>query len=61
MSKRWGTGEVRVGFWWGNLRKRDYLLDLGVEGRIILKCIFMWDGKWTGLTWLRLGTGGGLW
>ena len=48
-------------FWWGNLRKRDYLLDLGVDGRIILKCVFKWDGEWTGLTWLRLGTGGGLW
>jgi hypothetical protein len=31
------------------------------SGRIILKCIFKkWDGAWTGLRWLRIGTGGGL-
>jgi hypothetical protein len=30
-------GEVHTGFWWGNLRERDNLEDLGVDGRIILK------------------------
>jgi hypothetical protein len=37
------------------------LEDLGVDGRIILKFIFkQWDGEaWTGLLWLRIGTGGG--
>jgi hypothetical protein len=38
-------GEVRTGFWWGNLKKGDYLKDTGVDGRIILKWIFeKWDG-----------------
>jgi hypothetical protein len=23
----WGTGEVRTGFWWGNLRERDQMED----------------------------------
>jgi len=37
-------GEVYTGFWWGNLRERDQLGDLGVDGRIILKYIFKkWD------------------
>jgi hypothetical protein len=47
MSKRWVRGEVCTGLWWGNLRKRDHLLDLGVDGRIILKSILKkWDGAW---------------
>jgi len=34
----------------------------GVDGRIILIHIFRkWNwGAWTGLLWLRIGTGGGL-
>jgi hypothetical protein len=34
------TGEVHTGFWWRDLRERDHLEDLGVDGRIILKWIF---------------------
>jgi hypothetical protein len=30
-------GEVRTGFWWGNLWERDNLEDLSVDGTIILK------------------------
>jgi hypothetical protein len=26
--------------WWGILSERDTLEDLGIDGRIILKCIF---------------------
>jgi hypothetical protein len=34
----------------------------GVDGRILLKWTFKkWDEvAWTGLIWLRIGTGGGL-
>jgi len=53
-------GVYRV--WWGNLRERDHLGDPGVDGRIRLRCIFRkWDVRvWTGSSWLRIGTGGGL-
>jgi hypothetical protein len=33
-------GEVYTGFWWGNLREKDHLEDLGVFGILILKWIF---------------------
>jgi len=54
--------EVYTGFWWGNLRERDYLGDPGIDGRIIISWIFRkWDvGVGTGSSWLRIGTGGGL-
>jgi hypothetical protein len=36
---------VHTGFWWGNLREGNHLKDPGIDGRIILKCIF---SKWVG-------------
>ena len=57
----WGTDEVYTGLWWEDLSERYRLEDLNVERRIILKCIFQKLGgkAWTGLIWLRIGTGGG--
>ena len=42
---RMGKEEMYTEFWWGNLRERDHLKDLGVDGRILLKYILkseMW-------------------
>ena len=56
-----GRREVHTGFWWGNLTERDPLEDPGLDGRIILKLIFkdLNGDAWTGLLWLRTGTGAG--
>jgi len=58
---RMGERRGYTGFWWGSLRERDQLEEPGGDGRIILRWFFMkWDvGVWTGLSWLRKGTGGG--
>jgi hypothetical protein len=57
----WAREEVRKGFWLGKLREKDLLEGLGVDGRIMLKGNFKkWDGAWSGLVWLRIGTSGGI-
>jgi hypothetical protein len=48
MQHVWGRGEVPTGVWWENLRERDHLEDLGVNGRI-LKLIFKKQDKERGL------------
>jgi hypothetical protein len=35
--------ELHAGFWRGNLRERDHLEDLDIDGRIILNWIFKTD------------------
>jgi len=42
---RVGRGEICTGLWWRNLMERYHLGEPGIDGRIILKCIFKkWDG-----------------
>jgi hypothetical protein len=52
---------VHTGLWWGNLRERNHLEDRGIDGKVIIRWIFRkWGGwAWTGLMWLRIGTGAG--
>jgi hypothetical protein len=42
-------------------RESDHSGDPGIDGRIMLRWIFRkWDVRvWTGLSWLRIRTGGG--
>jgi hypothetical protein len=52
---------VHTGFQWGNLMERDHFEDLRLDGRIKLKTNLQevgW-GPRAGLSWLRIGTGGG--
>jgi hypothetical protein len=55
-------GERRVVYsvLWGNMSERDHLEDPDLDGRMILKCIFMkWNVEaWIGSIWLRIATGG---
>jgi hypothetical protein len=50
-----------TGFWRENLKERGHWGDPGVDGSIILRRIFRkWNvGICTGLSWLRIVTGGG--
>jgi hypothetical protein len=36
---------VLAGFLWGNVRERDHLEDLGVDGRIIVK-LYLREIRW---------------
>jgi hypothetical protein len=52
---------VRVGIWWGNLRERDHLEHLGVDGRIMPEWIVkksVWRIR-SGLISLRIDRSGG--
>jgi hypothetical protein len=57
----WETEEVHTAFWSRDPRERDHLVNLGVDGRIILKCVFKkWYGDaWAELIWLMIETYGG--
>ena len=52
MYRVWGSVEAYTGFWWGNLRERDHLGDLGADGRIILNG-YSRSGMW-GYDWIEL-------
>jgi hypothetical protein len=42
----WKTREVHAEFWWGDLRERDHLEDLSIDGRIILEKSFKnWESR----------------
>jgi hypothetical protein len=45
-----------------NLKGRDQSEDLGIDGKIILEFISGKSGKkgWSGCSWLRIGTSGGI-
>jgi hypothetical protein len=48
-------------FWWENPKKRDHLENQGVDGRMGSKwTLGRLAGGWSGFTWLRIGTVGGL-
>jgi hypothetical protein len=58
----YGRGKRRIqGFGGKELRERNHLVDPGVDGRMILRRIDRkWNVEvWTGLSRLRIETGGG--
>jgi hypothetical protein len=57
-----GRREMHIKFWWGNMEGRGHFEGLCLSGIIISKSILHEDylRVWTGLIWLRRGTGGGL-
>ena len=61
MWRVWGRGEAYTGFWWENLRERDYWGDPEVDENIILRRIFRkWNvGVLNGSSCLMMGKGGG--
>jgi hypothetical protein len=58
----WSPGEVHTGFWLGDLSVEDHLEYLGIDGNNFKTNLqHVRRGAWTGLLWLRMGTGGLCW
>jgi hypothetical protein len=58
-STKRGRRGTSIDYRWESQRERDYEEDQDVDGWILLGCILeRWNGvMWTGLVWLRIGTG----
>jgi hypothetical protein len=57
---RIGDRRVAYRFLWGEMREKDHLEDLRVDGRIIIY-IYQREVGWGGIDWIlwiRVGTGG---
>jgi hypothetical protein len=50
MQHTWEESEIYTKIWSKRLKGRDFLDDLGIEGRIILNSIL---NKWTGWLWVE--------
>ena len=46
-------GDVHTWFWWGQLKERDNLEDLGIDRSMILKVDFKETG-WEGRDWIHV-------
>jgi hypothetical protein len=62
---RWAGHVARVGeekSWWESLKVRDHLEDRGVDGRMGSKWTLgrLVGAMWSGFTWIRIETVGGL-
>ena len=44
---------MHTGFWWGDLRERNHLDDICIDGRIILK-MDLEEVEWGGIDWIAL-------
>ena len=55
MQHEWRKTEIRTVFWWGNLKEREHLEDVGVDGRIKFK-IKRTQRTWTLLMYSKMGT-----
>ena len=58
----WEEGEIYTGFWWGIMKEREHLHQLGLYSMMILKWVFKYCSNrvWNGLNWLKVGTSDGL-
>ena len=52
-SPTFGVKKSAYWVWWGNLRERNHLEDVGVDGRMILKCIFK-KRELGGMEWITV-------
>jgi hypothetical protein len=52
LKLQWERRDMQMEFWCEDLKERDHLEHLGVDGRIILDFVF--KELWIGYVWLRI-------
>jgi hypothetical protein len=57
----WGDKEMHAELWLGNLKERNHVEDLGVDGSMIIKwTLYKWDVRWwSRFISLRMGSSAG--
>jgi hypothetical protein len=44
----WGRSHMHRGFWWKNQKGKDYLKDMGVDGRKMKWLLVIQNNAWSG-------------
>jgi len=56
----WGKSDMPRRFGWENLKGKDYLKNLGVDGSKIKWLLVAQKKAWSGFIWFKVGTNSGL-
>lgn len=62
MNNICGQKEINMGFWWEHLKKEAHVIDLSIDGWVLLKQMLKKEAgrAKTALTWVRTETDGRL-
>jgi hypothetical protein len=54
MKEAWRRLEIHTEFWFGNIKRKNQMRDLGVDGRLLMKLILK-ERVCEGVAWIQVG------